>query len=67
MASVNGWMLAKYALTLAGLGLVLVADRVGRTWLGYVGLAAIVSAFLLRFLQRRAARRGEAPPEAPVE
>ena len=67
MTSANGWMLAKYALALVGIGLVLAADRLGRTWLGYAGLAIIVVAFLLRFLQRRAARRGEAPPEAPVE
>ena len=63
----NGWILAKYALTLVGIGLVLAADHFGRRWLGYAGLAIIVLAFLLRFLQRRAARRGEAPPEAPVE
>ena len=44
MSSVNGWLLAKYALTLVGLGLVLAADRFGRTWLGYVGLALIVLA-----------------------
>ena len=57
----NGWMLAKYALTLVGIGLVLAADRFGRTWLGYAGLAIIVLAFLLRFLQRRA-RRQQQPP-----
>lgn len=56
----NGWVLAKYALTLVGIGLVLAADRFGRTWLGYVGLAVIVLAFLLRFLQRRA--RQHQPP-----
>jgi len=60
---VNGWMLAKYALTLVGIGLVLAADRSGRTWLGYVGLAVIVLAFLLRFLQRRASRQPAAPPD----
>ena len=57
----NGWMLAKYALTLVGIGLVLAADRFGRTWLGYAGLAIIVLAFLLRFLQRRA-RQKQPPP-----
>lgn len=56
----NDWVLAKYALTLVGIGLVLAADRFGRTWLGYVGLAVIVLAFLLRFLQRRA--RHQQPP-----
>ena len=63
----NGWLLAKYALTLAGLALVLAADRLGRPWLGYAGLALIVLAFLLRFLQRRAAGRAGAPPAAPAE
>jgi hypothetical protein len=50
---VNGWLLAKYALALAGIALVLLADYVGRRWLGYVGLGLVVSAFLLRFVQRR--------------
>jgi len=59
---VNGWVLAKYALALLGIGLVLAADRSGRPWLGYVGLAIIVLAFLLRFLQRRAAAKAAAPP-----
>jgi len=68
MTSVNGWMLAKYALTLVGIGLVLAADHFGRRWLGYAGLAIIVLAFLLRFLQRRAGGRGDAaPPVPPVE
>jgi hypothetical protein len=60
----NGWTLAKYALALAGIGLVLAAENVGRMWLGYVGLALIVAAFLLRFPQRRAAAR-RTPPAAP--
>jgi hypothetical protein len=64
---VNGWVLAKYALTLAGIGLVLAADRTGARWLGYTGLAIIVLAFLLRFLQRRAAAKAAAPPERPAE
>ena len=63
----NGWILAKYALTLVGIGLVLAADRFGRTWLGYAGLAIIVLAFLLRFLQRRAARRTTPPTGPPAE
>jgi hypothetical protein len=50
---VNGWLLAKYALALAGIALVLLADYVGRRWLGYIGLGLVVSAFLLRFFQRR--------------
>jgi len=52
---VNGWTLAKYALALSGIALVLLADRVGRSWLGYVGLALLVTAFALRFVQRRRA------------
>ena len=49
----NGWLLAKYLLALAGIALVLLADYVGRRWLGYVGLGLVVSAFVLRFVQRR--------------
>lgn len=49
----NNWTLAKYALALAGIALVLAGDRVGRPWLGYPGLALLVAAFLLRFVQRR--------------
>ena len=58
----NGWTLAKYALALTGLALVLGADRIGRHWLGYVGLTLIIAAFLLRFLQRRSARENPAQP-----
>ena len=54
----NGWVIAKYALALAGLALVLWSDRIGAHWLGYVGLALIVAAFLLRFLARRGAPAG---------
>ena len=61
----NGWTLAKYALTLVGIALVLAADRLGNRWLGYAGLAIVVLALLLRFVQRRAAGRGDAPPPAP--
>jgi hypothetical protein len=51
----NGWTLGKYALALAAVALVLLADALGRPWLGYVGLVLAVSAFLLRFVQRRLA------------
>jgi len=51
----NGWTLAKYALLLAAVALVLLADSLGRPWLGYIGLGLIVAAFVLRFIQRRAA------------
>ncbi len=53
----NGWTLAKYVLALAGVVLVLAGDRLGRPWIGYPGLALLIVAFLLRFLQRRAAKR----------
>jgi len=61
---VNGWTLAKYALALAGISLVLAADDLGRGWLGYVGLGLLVVAFALRFAQRRMerARDGTPPP-----
>ncbi|MDP3773320.1 MAG: hypothetical protein Q8Q85_03550 [Gemmatimonadales bacterium] len=49
----SGSTLAKYALALAGLALVLFADQTGKKWLGYPGLGLILSAFLVRFLQRR--------------
>jgi len=50
---VNGWLLAKYALALTGVALVLLSDSAGRRWIGYLGLGLIVTAFLLRFVQRR--------------
>jgi len=49
---VSGWIVAKYALALAGVALVLLADRVGAHWLSFVGLGLIVVAFLLRFAPR---------------
>jgi hydrogenase/urease accessory protein HupE len=58
---VNGWTVAKYALTLAGIALVLAADRVGVRWLAHAGLGLIVVGFLLRFPQRRA-RQKQPPP-----
>ncbi|MGD0483968.1 MAG: hypothetical protein ABSB58_04845 [Gemmatimonadales bacterium] len=57
----GGWTVAKYLLTVAGLVLVVGADRVGMRWLGYVGLGLIVVAFLLRYPQRRALRRASLP------
>lgn len=62
----SGWTLAKYALALVGLALVLGGDTFGMRWLGYPGLALIALAFLLRFPQRRlAARKDSTPPEWP--
>ncbi len=58
----SGWILAKYALALAGIALVLLSDRLQLPWLGYSGLAIIVAAFLLRFLQRKYAPSGEDSP-----
>ena len=58
----NGWTVAKYALTLTGIALVLAADRFGVRWLAYPGLGLIVVGFLLRFPQRRA--RQKPPPPA---
>jgi len=54
---VTGWTVAKYALGLAGIAVVLVSDRAGIRWLGYAGLGLLVVAFLLRFPQRKAMRR----------
>ncbi len=49
----SGWTVAKMALALAGIALLLLADSLGRPWIGYAGLVPIVAAFLLRFVQRR--------------
>ena len=57
----NGWTIAKYVLALAGIALVAAADRYGVRWIAYPGLGLIAVGFLLRFPQRRARRRGEAP------
>ena len=48
----NHWTYVKYALALAGLALVLYADRLGHHWFGYVGLALILAAFFLRRIFR---------------
>lgn len=56
----NGWTLGKYALAFSGLALVLGADSLGRSWMGYIGLALLVLAFALRFVQRRFAPRRDA-------
>jgi hypothetical protein len=59
----SGWTLAKYVLAVAGLVLVVGADRMGARWLGYAGLALIVIAFLLRYPQRRAQQRATPPAD----
>lgn len=55
----NGWTLTKYVLALAGVALVIAGDRTGQRWIGYPGLALVVIAFVLRFVQRRR----QAPPQ----
>jgi len=45
----SGLTLAKYALALSGVVIVLAADRAGRQAWGLIGIALIVAAFLLRF------------------
>jgi hydrogenase/urease accessory protein HupE len=57
---VNGWTIAKYVLALAGIALVVAADRYGVRWIAYPGLGLIAVGFLLRFPERRARRRSEA-------
>jgi hypothetical protein len=49
---VSPWTWAKYALTLAGIALIVTGDRIGRHWLGYVGLGLVIVAFLLRLAYR---------------
>lgn len=53
------WTMAKYALALAGLALVVLSDNLGRRWPGYIGLGLLLAAFLLRFVQRRRESRNE--------
>lgn len=56
--------LAKYALALSGVAIVLAADRWGKPQLGWVGLGLILAAFFLRFWRRgKAERRNGSAPE----
>ena len=48
----NAWTLAKYLLVLAGVLVVLLADRFGAPHLGWLGLGLVLAAFFLRFWQR---------------
>jgi len=59
----SGLTLAKYALALSGVAIVLAADRIGRPSLGLVGLGLILAAFLLRFRRHGNAegRNGSTP------
>ncbi len=60
----NGLTLAKYALALSGVAIVLAADRWGRPRLGWIGLGLILAAFFLRFWRRGKAvpRNSSGPP-----
>ena len=53
----SGWTLAKYALMLGGIALVLAGESAERRWIGYIGLGLLAVAFLLRFVQRARERR----------
>ncbi len=59
----NSWSLAKLILALAGVVIVLLADRFGVPFLGWVGLGLVLAAFFLRFWQRAKAhpRNGSTP------
>ena len=57
-AAVSPWTVLKYALAILGLALVVSAPRTGLPWLGYVGLACIIAAFMLR-LKFRVSRHGD--------
>lgn len=59
----NALTLAKYALALSGVAIVLAADRWGKPQLGWVGLGLILAAFFLRFWRRgNAAHRDDSDP-----
>ena len=64
----SGWTVAKMVLALAGTALLLLAENLGRPWIGYCGLLAVVAAFLLRFAQRRFVpqRKDPATPSADL-
>jgi len=59
---VKALTLAKYALALSGVAIVLAADRWGRPQLGWLGLGLILAAFFLRFW-----RHGKAEPRNGAE
>jgi predicted MFS family arabinose efflux permease len=60
----NSWSLAKLILALAGVLAVVLADRYGVPFLGWLGLGLVLAAFFLRFWQRAKAqpRNGSNPP-----
>ena len=59
----NSWSLAKLVLALAGVLIVILADRFGVPTLGWLGLGLVLAAFFLRFWQRAKAppRNGTGP------
>ncbi len=59
----NTLTLAKYALALSGIAIVLAADRWGRPQFGWIGLGLVLAAFFLRFWRRGSgdSRSGPAP------
>jgi hypothetical protein len=59
----SGLALAKYALVLSGVAIVLAADRLGKPQFGWLGLGLILAAFFLRFWRHGKAepRNGSAP------
>jgi hypothetical protein len=61
----SGWALAKYVLALAGVLIVILADKYSAPFFGWVGLGLVLAAFLLRFWQRvRAHSRNGSGPQA---
>lgn len=61
----SGWTLAKYVLAVSGVAIVLLADRLGAPFFGWVGLGLVLAAFFLRFWQRAKAQpRNGSGPEA---
>jgi len=62
---VSGWTLAKYLLSVAGVLIVILADRYGVPRLGWLGLGLVLAAFLLRFWQHAKAKpRNDSTPES---
>lgn len=60
----NGWTLAKYLLALAGVAVVIGADRYGMPSVGWLGLGLILASFFLRFWQRAKDKtRNDSTPE----
>jgi len=49
---VNALTLAKFALALTGVAIVLAADHFGKPDYGWIGLGLILAAFFLRFWRR---------------